>query len=118
VVRTVEEVVDAGSGLHLEQMVQVGVNRRQIIVCQPAERDAALIGNDQDPEAGVVEPADRRGDTVEEAQLAGSLYVLPLARSLDVDGAVAIQEGGSGIFQDAGQSSLSTNSKIVCPTSI
>ncbi len=96
----------------------MGVDCRQILVCQSAERDATLICDDQDSEASVVEPADRRGDTVEEAQFAGILYVLSLARSLDVDGAVAIQEGGSGIFQDAGQSSLSTNSKIVCPTSI
>jgi hypothetical protein len=77
-----------------------------------------LVGDDHDPQIGVVEPTNRRRHAIEEGKLVGILDVLALVRRLGVDGAVAIQKGDAGMFQDVAQSSLSTSSTIVCPTSI
>ena len=116
--RTVEEIVHMGTGLEFQQPVQASVNRRQILVGQPAPRNAALVRNDKDLQSGIIEPANRGGGAIQEAKLLWGLYVPCSARRLDIDGAVAIQKGDARRFQDIAQSSLSTNSKIVCPASM
>jgi hypothetical protein len=58
-VRTEEKLFDASSRFAIDQVSEAGMNQLKLGDGEPSSRDSALVGNDEDPETRVVEPANR-----------------------------------------------------------
>ena len=91
------------------------MNGLEVALGHPAERDAALVGDDADPDARVVEAADRLRGAGQELELLGVLDVVALRR-LDVDRPVAVEKREPD--HSTWDISASTSSQTVCATSM
>src|SRR4029077_15593095 len=77
--------------LSAQLLAQTLVDRFEIALAHETERDSALVGDQTDPDARVVEAPYRTAGAWEQAQLIRRRDVRA-GIGLDVDGAVAIQE--------------------------
>ena len=75
-------------------LLEGGVNGLDIGGGVEAEGDAALIRDDEDAEAGAIEPSDGIGDAGEYFQLDGRGDVAAFGQ-LAIDDAVAVEEDGA-----------------------
>jgi len=93
VMRTEVEAVDSCAGLG-EDGLQLGMDRVHISSGVEAEGDAALVGDDEDAQAGLVEPRDGLGDAGEQIEMLPAGDVLALGH-FAVEDAIAVEEDGA-----------------------
>jgi hypothetical protein len=117
VVRAVEEIVDMRFCFQTDQLAHARMDLLEHDHIQPPERYAPLVGYDQHLEPSVVEPTDGQPCVGQELKLLGRLYIATTAR-LRVYRAISIEKSSAWMSQEGTQSSCSTSSNIVCPTSM